>query len=178
MVAVTACTAILSLSLCACGTNPNNQSASDNSNSSSSTQAENNYDPEVESIDYSTERGNIKYEYVEKANSELTKSDNALLFVFDFTNEQDEPSPAISPFIIEFYQNGVELSDSPSYSSSGGDQYELLRASSDSVMKGSTIQFGQLVVPKDDSPITITIKPNGYFSDNEYQTMEVAIDSL
>lgn len=172
--ALATCAALLALTLCGCGSNGNVQT---NPNNSDNTQTKDG-GSEVESIDYSTDRGNIKYAYVEKANEKLTDSENALVFVFDFTNKQDKPTSANSTFIIEFFQNGTELSDHPSYSTSGGEQFKLVSASSDSAMKDGTVQFGQLVSTKDNSPITILVKPNGYSSDSEYQTMEVDISDL
>lgn len=169
--ALVTCAALIALTLCSCGSNGNSSNGSGNAQTEEGIL-------EVESIDYSTDRGNIKYGYVEKASEGLTDSKNALVFVFDFTNKQDKPTSASSTFIIEFFQNGAELSDHPSYSSSGGDQFKLVSASSDSAMKDGTVQFGQIVIPKDNSPITILVKPNGYFSDSEYQTMEVDISDL
>lgn len=169
--ALVTCAALIALTLCGCGSNGNSSNGSGNAQTEEGIL-------EVESIDYSTDRGNIKYGYVEKASEGLTDSKNALVFVFDFTNKQDKPTSASSTFIIEFFQNGAELSDHPSYSSSGGDQFKLVSASSDSAMKDGTVQFGQIVIPKDNSPITILVKPNGYFSDSEYQTMEVDISDL
>ena len=64
-----------------------------------------------------------------------------------------------------------------SYSSAGGSQYELVGAFFDTAMKNGSITFGQIVIPEDNSPITIMVERNGGFGDEEYQMMEVDISS-
>ncbi len=166
-------TTLFAVSLYACGTNGSEQTSS---NESSDAQTEE-FNPEVENIDFSLEGGNLKYDHVEKANAQLTDSANALVFVFNYTNEQDKPASVQSTFSIKFFQNGAELSDNPSYSSGGGEQYKLVGAFFDSALKDGTVTFGRLVLPKDNSPVTIMVSPNDS-SSKEYQTMEVTIDSL
>lgn len=162
--------AMLALSLCACGSNSGSQAESN-----AQKQA---YDPAVESIDLSLEDGTLRFVRAEKADPGLTDEDNAFVFVFDFTNSQSTPESVQSVFSIQFFQNGAELGKSPSYSSRGGSQYELVGAFFDSALKDGTIQFGKIVIPEDDSPITIVAKPNGKPTEDNYQTMEVSINPL
>lgn len=181
--AATAITALLALTLCACGSsggtqvasngNASEEAASTSSSSSETQTAE--YDPMVDNIDLSLDGGSIRYDHFEKADAELTDADNALVFVFDFTNAQNTPAQCQSVFRIQFFQNGSELNGNHSYSSAGGDQYELVGAFFNDAMKGGTVTFGQIVVPSDDSPITIMVSPEGATLEDNYQTMEVAI---
>lgn len=180
-----AVSALLALSICACGASGGEQSASSaqqtNETATTATQDSNEpqtkeYDPAVGSIDLTLEGGSIRYNHFEKANAELTDSDNVLIFVFDFTNEQSVPAQVQSVFRIQFFQNGAELRNNLSYSSAGGDQYELVGAFFNNAMKGGTVTFGTLVEPKDDSPITVMVSPNGAALEDNYQTMEVSIN--
>ena len=174
-------TALFALTLCACGSSGDSGSASssqaaDSSSSASESQAAE-YDPNVETIDLTLEGGNIKYNHVEKADSDLTSAENALVFVFDFTNAQDKPASVQTVFRIQAFQNGVELTETPSYSTAS-DQYELVHAFLGEAMKGGTATFGKIVCPKDDSLITIVVGPNGAAREDNYQNMEVAIDNI
>lgn len=174
-------TALFALTLCACGSNggtgsdSGSQDAQSVSSASESQAAE--YDPSVEAIDLSLEGGSIRYDHVEKANEGLTTEENAFVFVFEFTNKQSEPAQVQQVFRIQAFQNGAELTKNPSYSSAGGDQYELVGAFFGEAMKDGKVTFGKIVCPQDDSPITIMVGPNGA-RENNYQTMEVPIDSL
>lgn len=189
--------ALLSLALCACGSGGGAQqssggaaseaaastssseapaatsSVSATSESSSSQAAE--YDPKVSSIDLTLDGGNIRYDHFEQANAELTEEEGALVFVFDFTNAKSTPAMCQSTFRIQFFQNGAELNGNTTYSSSGGEQYELVHASFNEAMKDGTVRFGKIVVPKDDSPVTVMVSPNGATLEDNYQTMEVPI---
>lgn len=192
---------LLALTLCACGSSGSGQpAASANGAEDAQATAENTeanseaaaeellgsvesedalegaYDPNVKSIDLTLEKGSIRFDHVEKANQELTDSDKALIFVFEFTNEQDIPAQAQSAFRFQFFQNGAELTNNLTYNSRGGDQYELVGAFFNDAMKGGTVTFGKIVEPKDDSPITIMVSPNGAALEDNYQMMEVAID--
>ena len=180
--------ALLALSLCACGSNGADQPSSESGPVEEATESsvETNeseteeFDPMVDNIDMSVEGGSIRFVRVEKANEGLVVdegADNALIFVFEFTNEQNEPAQAQSVFWIQFFQNGTELNSNYTYSSSGGDQYELVGAFFNNAMKGGTVTFGKIVVPRDDSPITIMMSQNGVALDNNYQMMEVPINS-
>ena len=188
--------AAFALSLCACGSSGGNQTApntqpaeetADDSSKEAELEAalqesvtdeseEEEYDPNVESIDLTLDGGNIRFNRVEEANPELTDSDHALIFVFDFTNEQSTPAQAQSVFRFQFFQNGTELTNNLSYNSKGGEQYELVGAFFNEAMKGGTVTFGKIVEPKDDSPITIMVSPNGAALEDNYQMMEVPID--
>ncbi len=129
----------------------------------------------VEKIDLSIDEGTLKYVGFEKAKEGLTEAENALVFMFDFTNNQAKPSQSQSVFRIQFFQNGAELVNNASWSGKGGDQYELVNAYFSDAMKGGTVSFGMIVLPKDDNPITIMVSRNGSLSDDQYQMMEVNI---
>lgn len=126
--------------------------------------------PEVDCINMENETGIIKYVRFEKANSGLTSNDNDYVFVFEFTNKKDAPDEVQHSFYISFFQNGVELDNSTSYSSNGGDQYELVGAFFNEALKGGTVTFGKIASPKDDSPITVMVRNH---DDDKYQTMVV-----
>ena len=177
---------VLALSLCACSVNVESkpssgaQASSESAQSSEAGQAkesEKKSDSKVDKIDLSIKNGSIRYNRVERATAELTEAENALVFVFDFTGGSDDPIWPRSAFIIEFYQNGVQLTDNPTYFSGGGEQYELVHAASSGVMKGGNVAFGQIVVPKDNSPITVVVKGNGTM-EKDQQMMEVPIDNI
>ena len=131
-------------------------------------------DPMVDVIDLSFDEGNLKYVSFEEANEELTEEEKALVFKFDFTNNQTKPCQVHEVFRIQFFQNGAELQNNAAYSSKGGEQYDLLKAFFATAMKGGTVTFGCIVVPKDDSPITIMASRNGV-ANAPYQMMEVNI---
>ncbi|MBR3226447.1 MAG: DUF5067 domain-containing protein [Atopobiaceae bacterium] len=181
-----AVTITLVLSLCACGASGGSQPTSSAQSASEVTQSkveaaetkdEKKSDSKVDKIDLSLERGSIRFNRVERANDDLTEAENSLVFVFDYTGASDDPIAPLSTFIISFYQNGVELTDRPAYSSKGGEQYELVKAALGGVMKGGTSTFGQLITPKDNSPITVVVKGNATL-EKDQQMMEVAIDSV
>ena len=137
------------------------------------------YDPMVDSIDFALENGAIKYVGIEKASEKLTDAENALIFKFEFTNYQAKPSQAQTVFAIKYYQNGAELSERASWSSNGGEQYTLINDFYSEALKDGTVTFGQIVVPKDSSPVTVMVRRNGGSgSDNDYQMMEVDIADL
>ncbi len=140
------------------------------------------YDPMVDSIDLTFEgEGNIKFVRIDKANSELTSASNALLFVFEYTNYQSKPDQCQHTFWIQFFQNGTELTNNASYSSKGGAQYDLVGAFYNEAMKNGKVTFAKIVVPNDNSLITIMVKRNGYSenaTDNDYQMMEVDISKV
>ena len=170
--------AMLALSLCACGSNGGGQPSSGEQASTEATQTkegEKGGDSKVDKIDLSLEKGSIRFNRVERANAELTEAENALVFVFDFTGASEDPVAPTSAFIIDFYQNGVELTERPSYSSKGGEQYDLVKAANSGVMKGGSVSYGWLVAPKDNSPVTVVVKGNGTL-EKDQQMMEVAID--
>lgn len=129
----------------------------------------------VNSIDFSLDEGNIKYVKYEVANPQLTDSDNALVFVFEFTNFEENAHTVHDIFRIKYFQNGVEMGEPDMISSQGGDQYELCFSSYNEVLKNGTVTFGDIVIPKDSSPITIMVSRNGADSDKEFQKMEVKI---
>lgn len=149
---------------CACG---GSTSESDSSSKSDTT---------VDSIDLTYDEGNLKYVGFEKAVPELTEEENAYVFIFDFTNTQDSAAQCQSVFKIQYFQNGAELTNNASWDSRGGDQYELVNAFFSEALNGGTIRFGQLVIPKDSSPITVMATRNG--AEDTVQMMEVDIESV
>lgn len=134
------------------------------------------YDPMVDSIDLSFEEGTMKYVGFTPANEGLTDEDGTMVFIFDYTNNQPKPNQAQSLFQIKFFQNGVELDTNFTFSSTGGDHYDLVGAFFNEVMQGGTVTFGRIIQPKDNSPITIMVSRNGGL-ENDYQMMEVALDA-
>ena len=137
-------------------------------------------EPKANMIDLTTEKGTIKYLGFEKANTGLIipyanqsdPTDRAIILRFEFTNKSDAKQRASSAFIIEAYQNGVELEDSPAYSSKGGDQYKLVGNRTSDILNGGTVTFGEIVVLEDDSPLTIIVTENG---GSNSQTMEIDV---
>lgn len=132
-------------------------------------------DPYVDVIDYELDDGTLKYVRFEKAVPGLVEEENAYVFVFEYTNHKTDPSQAQNTFAVKFFQNGVELESSSSYSSKGGDQYELARSFFKEALKGGTVTFGKIVLPLDDSPVTVLVRRNGGGKDERYQMMEVSL---
>ena len=127
-------------------------------------------------IDFTTGKGTIKYLGFEKANSGLVMGVNgaapgdAVVLKFEFTNLQDTQERASSAFRIQAFQNGVEMDDSPAYSSKGGDQYKLVSNRFSDVLKGGTVTFGYIVLITDESPLTLIVTENG---GSESRQMEI-----
>ncbi len=143
--------------------------------------AEEEQDPYVDTINLATEKGKIKYLKFEPAASGLLSSDStaktskyAYVFSFAFTNLEAKPSQCQNAFRIQFFQNGVELEDNHSWSSKGGEQYNLVGAYFNDVMKDGTVTFGRIVVGTDDSPVTIMVSESG--NDDNYQMQEVSLN--
>lgn len=181
---VLACTLIL---MSACGNAPapeppQTETAEQTLDSAAVQETAEEYDPMVASIDLTFENeGNVKFIRMEKANKDLTSYSNALIFVFEFTNLQTKTAAPWACFKYQFFQNGTELTDNPSYSSRGGSQYDLVGAYMNEAMKNGKVTFGKIVVPKDNSPITIMISRNGWSenaTENDYQMMEVDISKV
>ncbi len=133
--------------------------------------------PTTNSIDLTTEKGNLKYVGFEKANDSFTvygdqgaEEQNVIVLKFEFTNLQDTPSAVYSAFTIHLYQNGVEISEASAYSSDGGDQYNLVRNYQATVLKGSTVTFGMIFPVENESKLSVMIKDN--FSD-QYQMLDI-----
>lgn len=127
----------------------------------------------VDSIDLTTEVGNIKYVGAEVANEGLVSgSGKAVLILFDFTNLQSAPTNALNKFTIKFFQNNVEIDSANSYSSKGGDrQYDLACNISADALNGGTVTFAEIAEVKDDSPITVMVYP--WNDRDNYQMMVV-----
>lgn len=160
---------LMTFLLCACS------SSGQSANGGIATSEKQDYDPMVETIDFTNEKGSLKYVGFEKANSELTDYDNALLFIFEFTNHQTKPSQCQNVFWIQFFQNGKELTNNASYSGKGGSHYELVSNYFSEALKDGTVRFARIVIPEDDSVITISAEIQGSANQNDYQMMEVDI---
>lgn len=173
---------VCAVSLCACGgpaTDTESGTASAVETSAESVKEEQNdettEDKTVKVLDFTLDEGNVKFIRLEKADSNLTDEKNAYVFIFDYTNFQDKPCGVSNTFQIKFFQNGAELSESPSYHTVDSDQYECVHAFFSDALKDGKITFGQIVVAKDDSPITVMAKKQG--SSDEYQLMEVDLST-
>lgn len=66
--------AMLTLSLCACGSNGNSAASSSKTSE---------YDPAVDTIDLTLDKGSVRFVRAEKANANLTDSENAYVFVLN-----------------------------------------------------------------------------------------------
>lgn len=172
---------VITVSLCACGAGTATTNDSGVATvTESSTETDVNGDAKVtdeenDVIDFTLDEGNVKFVEFVKADPKLTEEDNALVFVFDFTNYQDRPSSVQNSFWIRFFQNGAELNGSVSYSGEAKEQYDLLQSYFNEALKGGTVTFGKLVYPKDNSPITVMVEKQG--SKDDYQMMEVDISA-
>ena len=129
---------------------------------------------EVSSINLELDEGILKYVRFEKASTEITDVPNAYLFVFEYTNKQSEPANATSTFVIQYFQNGAELSDPMAFTVKG-EQGELASAKFNQAMQGGTVTFGDLVHLKDESPVTIYVKQNG--NNDNHQSMVVQVST-
>ena len=160
------------LSLCACG--GSNKGSNTDTDKENTTEAAGS--SQVETIDFSVEKGSIKYVGIEKANDGLVDNpENVYMLKFEYTNEQSAPAQCQSTFYIQAFQNGVELDNSSSYSSAGGDQYEVVGNFHSEVMKGGSVTFGRLVEVQDNSPVTVMVKERD--NNDNYQMMEVALSA-
>lgn len=170
---------VIAMSLCACGASPvitnDSGAATVTESNTEKTDGENQGVTEKENneINFTLDEGNIKFVKFDKADPELTDQENALIFIFDYTNYQDRPSNVQGTFWIRCFQNGAELNDSVSYRVVDKEQYNLIQSFYSEALKGGTVTFGKLVYPKDNSPITIMVEKQG--SKDEYQMMEVDI---
>lgn len=133
-------------------------------------------DSKVEAIDFTTESGRIKYIGHEKANEGLVDNDKALVVSFEFTNNQEDSAQPWTAFEVKFFQNGVQLDSNYSYSSEGGEQYELVGAKFKEVLNGGTLKFAEIALLEDDSPLTIKVVRNDGKGD-EYQQMEIDLEN-
>lgn len=164
-VATIAISAVFALSLCACGggggAQPTDQTAAAPEEAAPASEPEELGYSVDSPIDLKLEDGELMFVRVEKANENLTDFDNALVFVYEFTNLRDEPTDSQRVFWANYYQNGTEITNNAVYYSNGGDQYDLIGAFYNTALKGGTVTYGQIVIPKDDSPITVYAHPNG-----------------
>lgn len=168
---------LMMFALAACGSKDSSDKSDDDDKESTEAsetkkedEEEKKSDNEVDSIDMDCEKGSIRYVRFEPAVYALTRSDGNYVFVFEYTNNSDEPSEVQRAFSIQFFQNGVELSGASTYYGDGGEQYDLVGAYFNDVLKGGTVTFGRIVTPTDDSPITVMVR---YHDDDSYQMMVV-----
>ena len=126
-------------------------------------------------INLTTDSGTIKYIGFEPANSALVEENNAVVVMFSFTNNKVKPIECQNAFQIKYYQNGVEVETCSSWSSNGGDQYNLCSNYFLEVMSGGTITLAKAIALDDNSPVTIIVQENG--NPDNYQKMEVNVAS-
>lgn len=122
----------------------------------------------------SCDDGELKYIGFQKADPKLTDEDNAYVFVFEYTNHKEEPSECYSTFNLSFFQNSSELSDEVSYSTAAKEQSELVHAFFNKALKDGSVRFGQLVIAKDDNPITVMAQEIG--NKKHYEMIEVNLN--
>ncbi len=167
------------------GCSGNNANTSKDSTESEMSETENDKKEsgkDTEIIDFSVDDGNLKYIGVEKASEGLISTnkdidkDKVVMLKFEYTNKQEDPSQCQNTFYIQVFQNGVEVKKSLSYSSGGGEQYELCGNFFSEALKGGTVTFGKLVLLNDSSPLTIVAKEKG--SSDKKQQMELDISSV
>lgn len=163
---------VLCLSLCSCGSKEVTPTEGGDTIEATTDVVETTENAKKNSIDFTTDKGTIKYVGFEKANAGLVDEENVLVFKFSFTNLQEIPAQSQSAFTVQFFQNGVEIKDSLSWSSKGGDQYDLVSNYFTDVMKDGTVTYGRLVKVSGDSPVTVMVKER---SGENYQMMEVDI---
>lgn len=112
---------------------------------------------------------NIKFIGFQKAAKDLTDQEGAYIFVYEYTNNTDEPCYYGQHFKITCFQNGSELGPKSftlhASTTKANDQYDLLESNINEAFDGGTVRFGLLVKPEDDSPITIIADEYGN-SDN------------
>ncbi|MBQ3085949.1 MAG: DUF5067 domain-containing protein [Clostridia bacterium] len=168
--------------LCACGSDKKDDVAADadasvaatnavtEDSTEAATEEETTAEPENKTIDLTTDNGSIQYLGFEKANEGLTEDANAIVVKFRFTNKQPMPAQCQSAFVIKFYQAGAQVDNAGSYSSKGGDQYELVGAFFNEALNGGSVEFGKIVSLKDDSPVTIMVSDRS--DSSVYQMME------
>lgn len=164
--------AALCLALAACGSTTESGDTTEDTAGETSAESTN----EVDTINYETEKGTIVYtgyEFAEWAlvehNQDLTQDDQVLIVKFDFTNKQANPAQVQSAFQIQAFQNGTEISDNLSWSSSGS-QYDLIGNYFSDVLKDGTLSFGKMFPLKDSSPVTIMVSDKDG-DENAYQMM-------
>lgn len=140
--------AALMLSCTACGKTPTDSQQSTEQTADSAASAN--------TLD--TENGTLKFIGMEKTNDKILteKTPNVWIFKYEFTNKTSEPKECQNLFEIKCFQNNVETSDvESSYSSEGGEQYDLISNYFLETLKGGTITFGRFVQLTDESPVTI-----------------------
>ena len=159
--------------LCACGST--SEPTDDAVDNTTTTEEVTEASKDVKKIDFAVDNGSIKYLGFEEANAKLVSDDKDYVIVkFEFINNQDAPSQCQSVFSINFFQNGVQANSTPTYSSEGGDQYELVGNYFSQAMKGGKLTFARIVENKDNSPITVMVSEK--LNSDNYQMMEIKLD--
>lgn len=175
-------TLVIALSMSACGGKNDDGEKSKQVNQSSeqniANRAEENENkgnsPRVDILDFSTEKGSIKYVGIEKADSSVVKDDNGVLVKYEFTNKQADPASAQNTFGYTYFQNGVEVDTYHSFTVVGN-QYDYHKRFSGAVMNGATASVGDYVKLSDHSPLTIMVKD---YQTDEYQMMEISVSEI
>ena len=120
----------------------------------------------------SCDAGEIKFVGFQKADPKLIDEENAYVFVYEYTNHQDDPSACQSTFWIQYFQNNTEITaNNITYYTDAKEQYDLLQAAFNEALKDGTVRFGQIVLPKDDSPVTVMAKEQS--NQDHYEMIEV-----
>lgn len=119
----------------------------------------------------SCDKGEIKFIGFQKADPKLVDEENAYVFVYEYTNHQDDPSQCQNTFWIQYFQNGSELTSNITYHSSAQEQYDLVQAFYNDALKDGTVKFGQIVIPNDESAVTVMAKEQN--NQDHYETIEV-----
>ena len=165
---------VLVLSMAACGGNSNQGQAGETDQDRTVANEE-----MVEEIDYSNEKGAVKYIGFEKADPDLTDDDNddALVLIFEYTNLQNEVKAFWNDFQLKFYQEGTEIKEAGSWMTKAREQSDLVSAFFDTALKDGKITFGRIVLPKNNSPITVVLSGNSPESTGVCQMMEINIAS-
>ena len=132
---------------------------------------------EEPTLEYVAEKGTLVFAGVEKANEDLTEEENAYVVKFEFTNNDDQPRMGQEIFGVTFAQNDKEDVERPSWSSSGGEQYDWCSELYETVSEGKTTTYAYLVKLKSKKPLTITVKEN-YNSEAEKKTIEIDVNAL
>lgn len=104
---------------------------------------------------FETENGKITFLGVEKAETGITKVENAYVIKYEVTNKADEPREGYEIFYFDIYQNNVEVNDINSRHVTDSEQSTILSNANKGIMTGGTMVAGDLIVLNDTTPLTI-----------------------
>ena len=122
----------------------------------------------------SSDAGELKFIGIQKADPKLVEEENAYVFIYEFTNLKDDPAQCQSAFWLQYFQNNTEITaNSLTYFSEAKEQYDLVQAFYNEALKDGVVRFGQIVLPQDDSAVTIMAKEQN--NQDHYETIEVSL---